>query len=315
MLDMDETDLRLCQLLLVNSRTPFRELADNLNISVQAVHRRVQNLFEIGAIERYYVMPSHKVWDRVTCCVYGHAETDSLDEIKKELSVNDNVHMIFTCSGNLMYVMGLLKSISEIDEFIDYVKKMTRISEPHIGIIPPMIPYTNRAKRFSELSRPIKPLELRIIGSLHDNARKSFADIAQELNVSPRTVNRYLENMIKEEMIYLTIVWLPTTTGDIFSLLHIRLKDDIQKNDARNSLLKNYSPNIVFFMPFSNIPDMCVAITWSKTMKELENLQISVESEEFVSKTQVNMIYSGQRYDTWLERRLFDVIEKFDGVK
>jgi DNA-binding Lrp family transcriptional regulator len=310
---MDETDLRLCQLLLVNSRTPFRELADALNISVQAVHRRVQNLFEVGAIERYYVMPSHKVWDRVTCSVYGHSNTESIDEIKNELSMNDNVHMIFTCSGDLLYVTGLLKSISEMDEYVDYVRKVAKISEPKVGIIPPMIPYTNRAKKFGEAEKPVKSLELQIIGSLHDNARKSYAEIAQDLNVSSRTVNRYLDKMIKEEMIYLTIVWLPTTTGDIFSVFHMNLKDNINKNDARNRLLKRYSPKIVFFMPFSNIPDMCVAITWSRTMKELEDLQISVENEEFVAKTQVNMVYSGERYDTWLERRLFDVMKKVDG--
>jgi DNA-binding Lrp family transcriptional regulator len=312
---MDETDLRLCQLLLVNSRTPFRELADNLNISVQAVHRRVQNLFDIGAIERYYVMPSHKVWDRVTCSVYGHTTAESLDDIKKELSMNDNVHMIFTCSGNLLYVTGLLKSIAEIDDYIEYVKEVAKISEPQIGIIPPMIPYTNRAKKFGEAERPVKSLELRIIGSLHNNARKSYAEIAQELNISPRTVNRYLDFMIKEEMVYLTIVWLPTTTGDIFSIFHIKLTDDIQKNDARGRLLTKYSPRIVFFMPFSNIPDMCVAITWSRTMKELEDLQISVEGEEFVAKTQVNMVYSGERYDTWLERRLFDAMENAHGKR
>ena len=43
---MDETDLRLCQLLIENSRRPQRELAEELGIGVAGVHRRIQSLVD-----------------------------------------------------------------------------------------------------------------------------------------------------------------------------------------------------------------------------------------------------------------------------
>ncbi|MCW4046507.1 MAG: winged helix-turn-helix transcriptional regulator [Candidatus Bathyarchaeota archaeon] len=45
---MDKTDIVLCQLLLSNSRLSYSELAETLNLSVTAVHKRIQDLTESG---------------------------------------------------------------------------------------------------------------------------------------------------------------------------------------------------------------------------------------------------------------------------
>jgi hypothetical protein len=46
---MDKTDIVLCQLLLGNSRCSYRGLVDILNLSVTAVHKRIQDLIELPA--------------------------------------------------------------------------------------------------------------------------------------------------------------------------------------------------------------------------------------------------------------------------
>ena len=43
---MDATDIRLSQMLMKNSRVPYREMAGKLGISLQAVHRRIQVLID-----------------------------------------------------------------------------------------------------------------------------------------------------------------------------------------------------------------------------------------------------------------------------
>ena len=50
---MDDTDIKLCQILFRDSRMPVRDLADGLGISVQAVHRRIQLLKEMGVLHRF----------------------------------------------------------------------------------------------------------------------------------------------------------------------------------------------------------------------------------------------------------------------
>lgn len=39
---MDESDLKIVLLLMINSRLSYRELADHLDLSLNAVYKRVQ---------------------------------------------------------------------------------------------------------------------------------------------------------------------------------------------------------------------------------------------------------------------------------
>jgi len=309
---MDETDLRLCQLLLINSRTPFRDIADELKISVQAVHRRIQNLFNIGAIDNYLVLPSHRYWPIYLAYVYGQSSTESLDETIKELGKHELVNHVITCSGNLIYVGNQMRDLTELDDYTEFVCRIGKISEPKVGIIPPMAPYSSLVKKIQDPVKPLKPLELRIIGSLFSNARKSNIKIAEELNVSSKTVDRHIEQMIAHEKVAFTITWLPKATGDIFSFYHIKFNEDIEKNVGMNKLLKKYSPEIVFFMPFNNIPFETMAVTWSSSLQKLEELQRSVENEDFVFSTKANLIYRADKFETWVERQLFDEIKALD---
>jgi DNA-binding Lrp family transcriptional regulator len=41
---VDETDIRICQMLMRDSRLPYRELIDALRPSMAAVHARVERL-------------------------------------------------------------------------------------------------------------------------------------------------------------------------------------------------------------------------------------------------------------------------------
>ena len=55
---MDKTDVILCMMLLANSRLSYRELAEKLNLSVTAVHNRIQVLIDMGIIRKFTARPS-----------------------------------------------------------------------------------------------------------------------------------------------------------------------------------------------------------------------------------------------------------------
>lgn len=50
---MDKIDVILIQLLMQNSRRPYRELAEILHLSINAVHKRIQELIKIGIIRNF----------------------------------------------------------------------------------------------------------------------------------------------------------------------------------------------------------------------------------------------------------------------
>ncbi|UCH90005.1 MAG: winged helix-turn-helix transcriptional regulator [Thermoplasmata archaeon] len=309
---MDETDLQLCQLLLINSRVPVRDLADKLNISVQAVHKRVQNLVDNKCIYKYVTLPSEKAWPAMSVHVYGISKTKSMDDALEKLSKNDWVMGVYIGSGNIIYVAGILRNINEVDEFTEFVKKTGEITEPEVGIMPPMTGYGSLIPKPSEPPRELSPLDLRIIGSLHSDSRKSVAEIAKELNVSAKTVNRHIEKMIEDELISFTILWYPKHTGDQVTFLHLTFKSDVEKNVEIAKLMNKYSPRIAFFLPFINIPQRVVAVTWSTSMLDFEQLQKALEGEESIQSTEAHFLYRGGYFDTWRDKKLFSEIAKLD---
>jgi DNA-binding Lrp family transcriptional regulator len=305
---MDETDVRLCQMLLLNSRTPFRDLADKLNISVQAVHRRVQNLIDNRCLYKYVTLPSEKAWPAMSVHAFGQSNTKSMDETYEKLGKNDWIMGVYFGSGNLIYVVGILKNINELDEFTELVKRVGEIPEPQVGITPPMTGYASLIPKPSEPPRVLDSLDLRIIGSLYSDSRKPVAEIAKELNVSSRTVNRHIDKIIKDELISFSILWYPKHTGDQVTFLHLIFKSGVEKNVAIANLMKKYSPRIAFFLPFINLPQV-VAVTWSTSMLDFEELQRSLENEEIVESTEAHLLYRGGYFDTWRDKKIFEEIE------
>jgi DNA-binding Lrp family transcriptional regulator len=96
---MDTTDILLAMTLLGNSRLPYSKLADKLNLSVNAVHRRVQALTESGIISAFTAKVSLLAVHAVHVMVFGQSEIRHLDEALKRLDAHDchkgvsNIHV------------------------------------------------------------------------------------------------------------------------------------------------------------------------------------------------------------------------------
>jgi DNA-binding Lrp family transcriptional regulator len=76
---MDKTDVILSMLLLANSRTPYRELADKLNLSANAVHKRIQSLIDVGVIRKFTAKISLPALQAVVVILCGKSEAESAE--------------------------------------------------------------------------------------------------------------------------------------------------------------------------------------------------------------------------------------------
>src|SRR5512136_124150 len=100
---MDETDLALCQILIVNSRLPHRELAERLGLSVQAVHRRIQALVEEGVIRAFTTHISASYLNAVQAYIFGTPALTSFKEVVEKLGDNDSTATAVAMSGNSLF--------------------------------------------------------------------------------------------------------------------------------------------------------------------------------------------------------------------
>ena len=293
----------LSQLLLANSRRPYRDLADKLGLSVNAVHKRVQALIESGIIRAFTARISLSALEAFGVLVFGISQAQSIDEACQKLGNHDLTYWVGVGGGNQLYIAAYLQSISELEPYIDYVKKEVQMLDPTVGINPPE---TNLPSMVTPRDTVLYPLDYQIIYALHENSRRSISEVSEELRVSAKTARRRLSRMIREGLIELSIRWYPDASNDIGTILHLHLKPSADKSEVASMLAQKYAPNVVFSWLFSNLPNQILCVVWTSTMKELRHIRESFESEELFESIVPNVLYSGHIFDTWRDKLLLE---------
>jgi DNA-binding Lrp family transcriptional regulator len=292
---VDKTDVILCQLLLANSRLSYRELADKLNLSVTAVHNRIQTLIDQGVIRKFTAKPSIFATEAIHILIFGTSKAPSIKDLKGKLNQNNQIYWLAVGGGNLLYVGAYIKNIVELEPLVSFVKDTAQIPEPTVGITGSPIP---AAAKILKAKADLCDLDYKIINSMKDDSRKNTAAIAEELGVSAKTVRRRLTRMISNYLIELSIEWFPDQSNDIVSAFHVTFKPEADKN-APYAIWQKYYPNTLFYWSFSNIPNVYLFMVWTPTSKELRESREAFEQEPSVATVSPNVIYTGYIFNTW----------------
>jgi len=295
---VDKTDIILCQLLLVNSRLSYRELGKKLNLSVTAVHNRIQSLTQLGIIRKFNAKLSLVAKNGIHILVFGFSKANSVRDLNPKLEKNGSIYWLAIGGGNIFYIGAYLKNIAELEGLVRFIKEAAQIPEPTVGLTVPQMP------TFMKIA--VKPetklceLDYKIVRSLKDNSRKPTSEIAEELCVSAKTVRRRLTRMMNNSLVWLSIDWYPDASNDIISAFHVQLKPEADPNTA-NVIWQKHYPNAIFYWGFSNIPNTYLFLAWTPTAKELRDTRESLENESAVQAVSPNILYTGYIFPTWLD--------------
>ena len=130
MIELDATDARILTVLQRKGRISNADLADEVNLSASACHRRVQRLEQAGFISGYVALLDPKKLRRATV-VYveitlsGQAD-EVLDAFEREVSRIPDVLECYLMAGKADY---LLKVVAEDAEDFAHIhrKKLARL--------------------------------------------------------------------------------------------------------------------------------------------------------------------------------------------
>jgi Lrp/AsnC family leucine-responsive transcriptional regulator len=289
--------MSLIMFLSANSRLSYAELAEKLNLSVNAVHKRIQLLIETGVICKFTAKVSLLSANAIVVFVSGISQLGSFQDLPAKMKAHGSIYWLAEGGGKFLQIGAYLRNLSELPDLINCIKKEAEIPEPKVGIM---------ANATFQPSSKLKPadfilcdLDYHIIQSLRDNSRKAISDIALELGVSAKTVRRRLNRMIKNDLAELSLEWYPDKSNDIITLLDLRLKPDAVLAVVPYQILRKYSPNALFYWSFANVPNSVTFTLWTNSMNELQSLRESIEKEPYVESAVPNILYKGYIFNTW----------------
>jgi DNA-binding Lrp family transcriptional regulator len=301
---LDERDITLVQLLLMNSRLPYHELASKLGISVNAVQKRINAMVEAGIIRAFRARPSLIASIAMTVLVYGKSSAPSTNGLQEKLSQgSDCIYWVAFAGGNLIYVGGYVREIAQLEQYVAFVKKTAQINDPVVGILPSWPLSSTRPKI-------LRPLDFQIINALHKNSRRPFSDVAEELHASARTVRRRLTEMIEEGLVELSLEWYPDASNDIITVFQISLDPSADRGIAIGLLTQMLGPKVLFSVTFSNLPNTMLCFVWTTSMKDLKDVREKLELEKTFESVIPNVLYTGYMFDTWRDKLPIEGVEK-----
>lgn len=293
---MDQTDLRMCLLLLANSRTPVRELGDKLGLSVAAVHGRLQALRDEGIIKAFTARIGLAKLQATTVITWGTSRAPSNEDVLNRLRRDDRSYWVAFGGAGVVYIGGYLPRMTDLDGYVSFLAKEAELTNPVVGIMPvgsglPEAPVLDRA-------------DCRILRALHRDARKSIADVAQEIGLSTKTVGRRLERMMSDGSAELSMEWYPDAANDVICMWELDLRPGAVRDEAAALLMNKYPGNLLFAMSLGNLPGFLLGATWTGSMKDLRDLQGRLGQEKPFARLVPNVLYTGYMMDTWRDALL-----------
>jgi DNA-binding Lrp family transcriptional regulator len=292
---VDKTDIILCQLLLGNSRLSYRELADKLDLSVTAIHNRIQTLIDMGIIRKFTAKINPFAQNAIHLLIIGNSKTNSIKSVKQKLEQNNRVYWLAVGGGNVLYVGVYLQTIVEMEGAVRFVKEACEMPEPTVGITVSPIPFL--LQKFNPQTG-LCELDYKIIRSLKDDSRKATSVIAEELGVAAKTVRHRLNRMVNNFLIEFSIDWYPDASNDIMTIFHVQINNNASPN-AANLILQKFYPNTLFYWGLSNLPGTYIFMVWTPTTKELQSIRESIEQEPAVKSVAPNVIFTGYIFKSW----------------
>ena len=133
--NLNTIDAKIISILKSDSRKPFVEIANSIEMSESAVRRRVKNLQESGVINKFTVEmgPSNKTSAITLISVSSIADTSSVSNQLLKLAGVETVYEI-TGQYDIATVITA-PTILEINSYIDEIRKIDGVSDTNTVII------------------------------------------------------------------------------------------------------------------------------------------------------------------------------------
>lgn len=213
-------DRKLLYELDNNSRQSCSRIGKKIGLSPEVVNYRIKRLEKESIITKYQLivnLSTLNILQFKICLSFQHLKSDKLNRIIEELKKVDSIKWIISSRGSWDLILSLeTDSIENIDELKNDVLRRfgSHINKKALSILVEAQTY-NRDYLIEDSSlltgsriimkkdKLVKTddLDLKILKSLAENARKPIIDIAYELKQTVRVVNYRMKQLEKNKVI------------------------------------------------------------------------------------------------------------------
>ncbi|NMF05748.1 Lrp/AsnC family transcriptional regulator [Clostridium beijerinckii] len=119
----DEVDLKILDMLLINSKIPLKEIGEHVHLTPQGVSNRIIRLQDLGIITQYTVCINNSLLGKnITAFITIFMKTIQHDKLTKFIKENTIITEAHRISGDGCYLLKVICSnMDEINLLLDKI--------------------------------------------------------------------------------------------------------------------------------------------------------------------------------------------------
>ena len=307
-INMDKIDRQMLVILERNPRTTYKEVAEQLHLSISSVQRRLANMESSKRILCYRALVNLEAMNGIRTMVFGQMAGKLDKEMILKIEGQGSIHTTSCGSLNNVYLLAHLRGISELDDVIRIAQEVCRISNPQViifgkGSIISTCPHTIDDSKRGDVTA-LSETDYRIIGSLHHNARKPIAEIADDVGVSSKTVRIRLSRMVEANLIEFRTI----SSIEGMGVLDFAVVVKLRSAEYRAAILRKIREDPQFFVGssvvVSNSTDLLFLEMQTETVNEMSRIIEDLRALKEVDSVSPDLIQKVYYFETWRDRML-----------
>jgi len=219
---LDELEIELIRELEINARQTVVDLASKLNVSRPTVKSKIQRLLEDRIVEIVPVVDPLALGYKTRVNLGFNTLPSEVDAVADALASYRDIHHVAIFTGRYdVMAWAVLETPEDLPAFV--MKELTGI--PGITQVETMVNLKIVKISYSYVSdqqhglrnQPPRPaldeLDLKLIGTLREDALQAQKDLAPKLGTSPSTIRRRLQRLLDEKIIRVVAIVDSTALG------------------------------------------------------------------------------------------------------
>ena len=289
---VDSKDFRLLVALHENARLSYRSLGQRVSLSAPAVRERLNRLEARGILQGYWLYVDPNALDREDLMVFYRGDWKREDALKA-LDVDDVAFVAWKLDGSLSVQVWPRDRTKPI-------KDLTMALEAR----PSGQTFTKRR----EEGRRLSLIDLRIMDALVDDPLTPFEELVKKTGLSPKTVRKHLQLLIKDETIFI----MPrlgslAEPGDL--VYHLTVTGTVGRNELRQVLGEAFvvsetsEPPIKYLLcRADDLAEVTVRTQAVRKLSGVDSVEVTLNKELLVGKEFVHSLIQ-RKIREW-ERKL-----------
>jgi Lrp/AsnC family leucine-responsive transcriptional regulator len=214
MLILDNIDLKILNLLGRNGRLSYRNIAYTIGLTTKSVKTRVDKMISGNVIERIITLVNPSILGYNMRCTFAIRKNKLSNEIIDRIKLVGDIQYQFTVLGGAVGFSIVVREGSE--EKIELLLKS--LQHAILGI-------TIQNNIYPSIPKNLIDTDYHIIKQLVLNTRMEVTDIGKTISISPKTVRRRLDRILRYSILEFTILPNPyAMKGQIIFFLEVKIE-------------------------------------------------------------------------------------------